>query len=66
MSKVPLSARFSAIATVTGAVAARAAMGRLAASMLDTAITSSIRTSSACWRPHQGWGVDQDRRQHRP
>ena len=40
---MPLSAKFSAIAAVTGAVAASAAIGRLAASMLDTAITSSIR-----------------------
>src|ERR1700730_17603610 len=42
-SNAPLSAKFSAIADVTGTVAARAAIGRLAASMLDTAITSSIR-----------------------
>ena len=35
--------KLSAIAAVTGAVAASAAIGRLAASMLDTAITSSIR-----------------------
>ena len=35
--------KLSAIAAVTGAVAAIAAMGSVAASMLDTAITSSIR-----------------------
>src|SRR4051812_16286740 len=35
--------KLSAIATVTGTVAASAAIGRLAASMLETAITSSIR-----------------------
>ena len=35
--------KLSAIAAVTGAVAATAAMGSVAASMLDTAITSSIR-----------------------
>ena len=33
----------TAIAAVTGAVATRAAIGKFAASMLDTAITSSIR-----------------------
>ncbi len=43
MSKVPVSTRLSAIAAVAGAVATRAAIGRFAASMLDTAITSSIR-----------------------
>ena len=37
------STKFSAIATVTGTVAASAAIGRFAASMLETAITSSIR-----------------------
>ena len=35
--------KLSAIAAVTGAVAASAAIGRLAASMLDTATTSSIK-----------------------
>lgn len=43
LSKVPLSAKFNAIAAVTGTVAASAAIGRLAATMLDTATTSSIR-----------------------
>jgi hypothetical protein len=43
LSNVPLSAKLNAIAAVTGAVAASAAIGRLAASMLDTATTSSIR-----------------------
>ena len=43
MSKRPTSTKLSAIATVTGTVAASAAIGRLAASMLETAITSSIR-----------------------
>ncbi|MHC2675946.1 hypothetical protein ACVI1J_008109 [Bradyrhizobium diazoefficiens] len=43
MSSEPVTAKLSAMATATGAVAARAAIGRLAASMLDTAITSSIR-----------------------
>src|SRR6476619_774554 len=38
-----LSAKLTAIAVVTGAVATRAAIGKFAASMLDTAITSSIR-----------------------
>ena len=40
---VTVAFKFTAIAAVTGAVAAKAAIGRLAASMLDTAITSSIR-----------------------
>ena len=40
---MPPSTKLSAIAAVTGAVAAIAAIGSVAASMLDTAITSSIR-----------------------
>ena len=41
----PRSAKSSATATVTGAVAANIAIGRLEASMLDTATTSSITNS---------------------
>ena len=45
MRNDPCSTKLSAIAAVTGKVAANTAIGRLDASMLDTATTSSITNS---------------------
>ena len=56
-----------AIAAVTGAVATRAAIGRLAASMLDTAITSSIRNIISVFETTSGVvGWSRIAVQHRP